>query len=429
MKIKVDIEVKKRAMDADTPPTRRPYRVPKLKPWFSKAFFQAFIGALLAALGGLMGLVGVSTVREVEEMRSWIAVPAFVDSVELIENRHKRSSTYEVRAAYSYTVKDRVYRASRVSVQSLSDGAGRFNQTTYANLKKLKEAGQPTTCYVNPAMPWQAVLFRGADQGLLLVDMVLAAGGLAGLGMIVLACRRWRTLLVMRRLIAAQKDKPWLWRPEWIGGKIQSSTGRELRIRTLVAGIWNALSIPAASQGVFVIRNTDSLVGWWMLAFSGIGIGLLVWVVICWVRWFKFGSSVFEMSAVPGVIGGELGGVVKIPVHVKPEDGFDVALVCNYRVTRGAGKRRHTTVKKMWEESVKIQRELLENDPARSAVPVLFKIPHGLPPSDSWRPDDLITWNLRIGASVPGLDYRAVFEVPVFETGAGSPDPKADENG
>jgi hypothetical protein len=46
------------------------------------------------------------------------------------------------------------------------------------------------------------------------------------------------------------------------------------------------------------------------LLFPAVGAGLLVWAVRATLRWRKFGSSTFEMTTLPGVIGGPLRGTI-----------------------------------------------------------------------------------------------------------------------
>jgi hypothetical protein len=51
-------------------------------------------------------------------------------------------------------------------------------------------------------------------------------------------------------------------------------------------------------------------------------------------------------------------------------------------------------------------------------LPVRFAIPFDCRPSDPLASDDSIVWRLEATAEVPGVDFRARFDVPVFETPA-----------
>jgi hypothetical protein len=47
---------------------------------------------------------------------------------------------------------------------------------------------------------------------------------------------------------------------------------------------------------------------------------------------------------------------------------------------------------------------------------VEFQIPSDCEPSDERNPNDRTLWRLTASAKVPGIDYSATFEVPVFKT-------------
>lgn len=157
----------------------------------------------------------------------------------------------------------------------------------------------------------------------------------------------------------------------------------------------------------------------WLLLFMlfpAIGLVLAGWAVFCVLRWLKFGQSEFQMADVPGRIGGQLAGVVRTSAKVRPEDGFHLALRCVRRITTGSGKQRNTTERVLWEDQQTVMHELLEDEPDVSAIPVIFQVPADCQPSDDRDANDQTLWRLTASAKVPGIDYSATFEVPVFAT-------------
>jgi hypothetical protein len=132
------------------------------------------------------------------------------------------------------------------------------------------------------------------------------------------------------------------------------------------------------------------------------------------------------MASVPGVTGGQLGGVIRTKVNLRPEDGFHLSLRCVRRVTSGSGKNRSTTEHIEWEDSRVVTRELMERDFSQSAIPVQFGIPYDAPETTRDDQNPQIVWRLHISAKVPGIDYDATFEVPVYQTADSSPDFKVD---
>jgi hypothetical protein len=55
-------------------------------------------------------------------------------------------------------------------------------------------------------------------------------------------------------------------------------------------------------------------------------------------------------------------------------------------------------------------------------VPVRFTIPFEVPPTGGENSDKRVFWRVSAKADVPGVDYSACFEVPVFRTPDSSPD-------
>jgi len=53
-----------------------------------------------------------------------------------------------------------------------------------------------------------------------------------------------------------------------------------------------------------------------------------------------------------------------------------------------------------------------------TVIQVRFRLPLDVLPSDDTNSNDRIVWRLQVTAAVPGVDYSATFEVPVFRTPA-----------
>ena len=70
----------------------------------------------------------------------------------------------------------------------------------------------------------------------------------------------------------------------------------------------------------------------------------------------------------------------------------------------------------LWEDQQTVMHELLDDQAEISAIPVVFQIPADCRPSDDRDASDKTLWRLITSAKVPGIDYSATFEVPVFTT-------------
>jgi hypothetical protein len=151
------------------------------------------------------------------------------------------------------------------------------------------------------------------------------------------------------------------------------------------------------------------------LLFPLVGVGLIVWAVWAVLRWRKYGESVFEMATTPGVLGGSLAGVIRTTQSLDPREGFRLVLSCVQKRTTGSGKHRSTTTTTLWQDE-RVIRRVLSGPGEPTAIPVAFAVPYDVPPSTTESGRREINWRLEVSAAVPGIDYSASFDVPVFQT-------------
>ncbi|MHC4886569.1 MAG: hypothetical protein ACYTGH_15950 [Planctomycetota bacterium] len=224
-----------------------------------------------------------------------------------------------------------------------------------------------------------------------------------------------------RPISYSNPDTPWLQKPEWADGRIKSSGKGTLWGIFLFTLIWNAISAPVlfAVPSEMEKGNTAILIG---LLFPLIGFVMIGYLIREVIRWRKYGQSVFEITPLPGVLGGPLSGVIYTGVNVVPEDGFHLHLRCARTVTTGSGKNRSTSERTLWDHEMTVDRDLLVDDPTRSAIPILFALPYDQPESSLSTEGSPVAWKLKVSAATPGVDYEAEFEVPVFKTAESTPD-------
>jgi hypothetical protein len=183
--------------------------------------------------------------------------------------------------------------------------------------------------------------------------------------------------------------------------------------------LWNLVSIPAGYAGVQAALHQGNKAGIIALLFPLVGVGLLIWAIRTSLRLGKYGVSRLNLSTIPGVIGHTIAGTVRLTGILQPPEGFHVTLSCVRRVTTKSGDDSSITESILWREERQIRGE-----PSRDAsgmttrIPIAFRLPADARPCDSTDPNDRIVWRLQLSASVSGLDYDSVFEVPVFRTAA-----------
>ncbi|MGF1482776.1 MAG: hypothetical protein ACFBZ8_00250 [Opitutales bacterium] len=263
----------------------------------------------------------------------------------------------------------------------------------------------------------QSSLEDEAASGLL--EGILISSVFIGVGLSVVAVGMW-TLKAggrTRTLIKRHPNEPWLWNSKWADGRINNSSG--LTGALALGGIaifWNLISWSVVI-GIFTSDEAKPAFVYVFLIFPVVGIGLLVTAVYQIARWRKYGNSVFEMTELPGTLGGPLAGLVVVPSKVHTKEGFRVKLKNIHFYYTGTGKHRKRHEVVLWETEQTIVEEGLMDDPHRTALPVFLDIPYDtLPTRTPGENDADISWKLEVTADTPGIDYKATFAVPVFRT-------------
>jgi len=370
-----------------------------------------------AGVGLFMGGWTAKTLWDYGEMRTWQEVPCTVLEAELESHSDSDGgTTYEATARYRYTFDGREYTGTRVALDSGADNIGSFQQDAHDELSKHRQEQRPFRCFVNPEDPAQSVLYRELRFGLLAFKMLFALvfGG-AGFGLLVGSVVAGRKAAAEKQLTAAHPEEPWLWKEEWATGRIKSSSKTMMRVALVFAVFWNLVSAPMLFFLPREILDKENYLALLGLLFPLVGAGLIAWAAWAVMRWRKYGESVFEMATTPGVLGGSLAGVVRANKPLDPREGFRLVLSCIEKRTTGSGKSRSTTKTTLWQDERVIGRALsAPGQPA--AVPVAFALPYDQPPSTTESGRREVTWRLEVSAAVPGIDYSASFDVPVFQT-------------
>jgi hypothetical protein len=370
-----------------------------------------------AGAGLFVMFLGVRMVWGWYEAQSWVETPAKILSTDLEVNSDSDGSTYKAVASYEYTWDGGTYVGHRVSLSPGADNIGSFHQDKQAELARYRESGESFRCFVDPDEPSSSILYREMRLGMFSF-LMLFGGVFAGVGFGLMGAGFWgkRKVQEEEQLQSQHPEDPWRWKPEWAEGRIRASGRAGFMMPGIMALFWNLVSLPllfVLPEEVFEKGNRAALLGF---IFPLVGIGLLVWAGRAFIRWKKYGDSVFEMSSLPGVVGGKLEGRILTSVAIDTASGFELTLNCVHRVTKGSGDSRSTSESILWQQQQHLDRELLDYDPTRASIPVLFAIPYDTQPTEERTDDDEILWRLEVGAETAGVDYAAKFDVPVFKT-------------
>ncbi len=232
----------------------------------------------------------------------------------------------------------------------------------------------------------------------------------------------------MERTATSSQGQPWRSRDDWAQGRAESSGRGWIVVGAwIVALVWILISSPI----LYLLRrelergHRAAAIG---LAFPAAGLLLLAAAIRRTLLWRKFGVSTLVLRTTPIVPGGRLLGAIRARFMPRPAGGYRLRLTCARHTTSGSGKNRTTHEAILWREERTMERALPADDPGRTEIPVSFAIPAEALETTLGDPDDRILWVLDADAAIPGLDYRAEFEVPVFGAGvtpapvAASPD-------
>lgn len=240
------------------------------------------------------------------------------------------------------------------------------------------------------------------------------AFGLAGFGLIFAAI--WGSKKVVRdeALKAQHPGAPWLWNAEWASRRIPDRS-RAGTVMLWVFGIlWNSIASPVL---IFLPRELEKgnyavLIA---LIFPIVGAGIIITAVRATLRALRFHRSTLHIDALPIPLGGTLRGRVEVPyAPLADADSVTVRLTAFLRYRSG----KSTTERAVWQEEHELARGSIARMPDRVMIPIAIPIAADAPPTENYGQSEGTVWRLAIDAELPGIDYSAVFDVPVFRTSA-----------
>jgi len=212
-------------------------------------------------------------------------------------------------------------------------------------------------------------------------------------------------------------DQPWKWNKDWDTGRVVCASRAGMIVLWLFALTFSAFGLPLMYKG-WTIREQE---GWIAFLAAGlfalVGIGMLAAALYKTVAWLRYGQSYCELITNPGVIGGWFRGNVHTKLRLGPNDRVNVRLQCVREYSTGSGKNRSKRTDIKWQETMVVDADKARRTADGGAqIPIAFPIPRACQPTNEENRDDRIVWQLRVSANVPGVDYVADFEIPVFIT-------------
>jgi hypothetical protein len=223
-----------------------------------------------------------------------------------------------------------------------------------------------------------------------------------------------RNAQVTSRRIDLYASQPWLWREDWAARRVAESGPSTAPVLWIFALMWNAIAIPIA---VVVGRqrppNPFPAI---LFLFPAIGLVLIGAAVYQTLQRRKFGRSICAIDRLPVEPGQTLSGTIEHRGTQVPDAGYWLVLSCINRIVTGSGRNRSTSNEVLWDAEQRISGGVAAPSPMGMRVPFSFDIPADAPSADLRKPFAMVLWQLEATAELPGIDYTATFELPVFAT-------------
>jgi hypothetical protein len=215
------------------------------------------------------------------------------------------------------------------------------------------------------------------------------------------------------RLRAQHPNEPWLWRRDWAEHAVRESVDIGGWCLWGFAIVWNLFCVPLW----FLVRwewpmDAKTIL---MAAFPISGVLLFLFVLYRALRRYKYGVSLCRIDRSPIPLGSTLRGELEVRLHEPPPAGFTLRLANVRRTVQRSGKERSVHESILWQDEQTITHGVMLSQNGLR-VPVRFDLPWDCEPCDLSNPNDTVLWRLHASAEVPGIDYEAAFELPVFRT-------------
>lgn len=216
---------------------------------------------------------------------------------------------------------------------------------------------------------------------------------------------------------------PWQVRKEWRTNRVAASDSESMALWIVGLTGWNLVGWTVAVLITWSEWEAGAPTPWAVWSFPALGLVGILWTVHMILQRRKFGETVFAMETMPGVLGGTQQGLLETGVRAGegPEEGFHVQLSCyrryvTYSRDSDGNRRKEVRQDLKWRDEKRIKGRPYGASADRLAVPVFFQVPADQPPSTAAKKEERIMWMLEVEADVPGIDFAASVEIPVFET-------------
>jgi hypothetical protein len=241
--------------------------------------------------------------------------------------------------------------------------------------------------------------------------------GLIGLTVAVLGVRGLRNRRRFREQRGLHPDEPWLADYPWDPKQSVDNTVARI-LRTSAMATFLVLFLTPFNAGVFFYKDAPWFIQGVILLFDVVVLAVLGSAVYLLLRWLKYGPSFVRFSRFPFFLGQTLEVEWCSPRGIGACENLTFTLRCVEEVleTTGSGRDRSQSLVpyQVWSDTFEVAGpgEHLRGE----RVPVTFLLPESAEATAlSQYPPRY--WELEIKARTPGVDYGAVYLLPVYSGG------------
>jgi hypothetical protein len=197
----------------------------------------------------------------------------------------------------------------------------------------------------------------------------------------------------------------------WASGTIYSKGRAFMLCVWLLAIVWNltfgasfikSYSNPSIKTGGLIALGV----------FAALGIVPIFFALRLTLRQLRYGESSCCINGKAGVLGKTMSGTIRTKTDIPATGDYKINLQCVETYRTGTGKNRSTHTNVHWQEEHKVPSS---GKSSRLGIPFSFSLPNYPPETGYQLARGTVTWQLRIDAPVEGVDYSAMFAVPVFK--------------
>ncbi len=211
-------------------------------------------------------------------------------------------------------------------------------------------------------------------------------------------------------------DQSWQSNPKWANGQIVDDPRSGMAAMWAFAAIWNAFVWPVAI--IVLVRNDlgKQPLALLVLLFPLAGLLVAYAALRQNLRHRRFGVSVLKLDAMPASPGTVVSGTISVPTSFN-NASVQIRLYCTHRRITGSGEHQRTNESTLWEDEQEVRSKSAVGG-AETSIAFRFSLPSNVPLSDITNTYDQRLWRISATSELPGMEYRAKFEIPVYMTAA-----------